>query len=88
LPLVLSLVSVEAPNLLVVEARPVRRGSGIIALLREVDGTPLTIRADAVSVHVPVQRVDEVNVVEDTLREGVDALSFRPFEAKFVRLNL
>ncbi len=88
LPTVFSSARVEAPNLLVVEVRPARHGSGVIALLRETEGKQLVLRGDAVFLNAPVRRVDEVNAIEETIKEDVDAVELRPFEAKFVRLNL
>lgn len=82
----LSLLSVEAPDLLLVEARPAARGPGIILHLREVEGKPVTVSQDNVSAWAELRQADEVNALEETLKEGLESLSFQPFESKFVRV--
>ncbi len=73
----MSALEIDAPNLVLVSARPARDGHGIIVHLREVDGKPATLRALAVT---------EVNVLEEPLGAPAESIIFRPMEAKFVRV--
>ena len=82
----LSALTINAPNLLLVEARPARNRNGIFLHLRELDGIPTTLTSENVISWSELQQADEVNVLEETLREGIESLPFRPYEAKFVRL--
>ena len=82
----LSLLNVNVPGLLLVEARPAARGPGIIVHLREVEGKPATASQDNVSAWAELRQADEVNVLEETLKEAIDSVSFQPFESKFVRV--
>ena len=82
----LSALTINAPNLLLVEAHPARNGDGIFLHLRELDGMPTTLTSENVISWSELQQADEVNVLEETLREGIESLPFRPYEAKFVRL--
>ncbi len=73
----MSALEIDAPNLLLVAARPARDGLGIIVHLREVEGRPATLRATAVT---------EVNVLEEPLGAPAGSVSFLPLESKFVRV--
>jgi hypothetical protein len=88
LPAAASVVGLKPSNLLLVEAKPAWDGNGVVVHLRELEGQAVTITEDDVSVSFPLRQADEVNVLEETLREGVESLTFRPFESKFIRLSL
>ena len=88
LPAVFSFARIDAPNLLVVEVRPARSGSAVVALIRELDGQPCVLGAGNVHVQAPIIHVDEVNAIEQTIREDVRRIEFKPYEAKFVRLRM
>ncbi len=85
-PQVLSALAITAPNLLIVEARPTRSGDGIFLHLRELEGKPVTITQDEVKAAAGIQSADEVNVLEETVQPGIESLSFKPYEVKFLRL--
>jgi hypothetical protein len=87
LPISLSALDVRVPNIVLVEARPTAIGGQIILHLREVEGKPATISQEQVSTWTELGRADEVNVLEETLRDEIESLSFNPFEVKFVRLH-
>ena len=84
--LAISTLRIKVPNVLVVEARPARGGKGIFLHLREVEGQPATLTQDNLETLPELQGADEVNVLEETLQEGITSLSLKPFEVKFVRL--
>jgi len=80
-----SMLGSVASNLLLVEVRPTFDGSGVILHLREVDGKPAEIDLADRPFGSSVAEVDEVNVLEQSLRNGVSAFAFEPYEAKFIR---
>lgn len=81
-----SLLRCDAPNLLLVEARPARDGKGVILHWREVDGKPAMLELGGQPFASRFAGVDEVNVLEETIKAGITSLSFAPREIKFVRL--
>lgn len=82
-----SLLRCDATNLLLVESRPGRDGKGVILHWREVEGKPATLDLGRLPIAARLAAMDEVNVLEQTLKPKVSTISFAPFEAKFVRLN-
>jgi hypothetical protein len=85
-PQKLSALAVTPSNLLIVEARPTRNGDGIFLHLREVEGKPITITEEEVRTATELKSADEVNVLEETLHAGIESLTFKPYEVKFLRL--
>jgi alpha-mannosidase len=86
-PQKLSALAITAPNLLIVEARPTRNGDGIFLHLRELEGKPVTITEEEVRTATGLQSADEVNVLEEAIQPGIESLTFKPYEAKFLRLT-
>lgn len=82
-----SALTLNAPNVLVVEARPSRAGNGVFLHLREVEGKEVTLTADDVSAWSEIQGADEVNVLEEVIEPGVESLTLKPYEVKFVHLR-
>jgi alpha-mannosidase len=85
-PQKLSALAIAAPSLLVVEARPTRNGDGIFLHLRELEGKPVTITEEEVRAATGIQGADEVNVLEEVIQQGIESLTFKPYEVKFLRL--
>ena len=85
-PQKLSALAITAPNLLIVEARPTRNGDGIFLHLRELEGKPVTITEEEVRTATGIQSADEVNVLEEAVQQGIQSLTFKPYEVKFLRL--
>ena len=86
-PQKLSALAVTPPNLLIVEARPARNGDGIILHLRELEGKPVTITEEEVQTATGLAGADEVNVLEGAVQPGIESLTFKPYEVKFLRLK-
>jgi hypothetical protein len=82
----LSALAVTPSNLLIVEARPTRNGDGIILHLRELEGKPVTITEEEILTSSGIRSADEVNVLEEAVQQGIESLTFKPYEAKFLRL--
>ena len=85
-PQKLSALAVTLPNVVIVEARPTRNGDGILLHLREVEGKPATITEEEIPAAAGIQGADEVNVLEQPIQPGVESLTFKPYEVKFLRL--
>jgi alpha-mannosidase len=86
LPQSLSSITINAPNILLVEARPMSNGEGIFLHLRETEGKTTTLAPEDVVTWTPLRKANEVNVLEQMLNEGVMSLTFQPYEARFVQL--
>jgi len=82
----LSALTISAPNVLLVEARPASHGDGVCLHLREVEGKPVTLTRDDVSTPADLQGADEVNVLEEVVKGGVESVTLQPYESKCVRL--
>jgi hypothetical protein len=82
----LSALTLTAPNVLVVDARPASSGEGVFLHLREIAGQSVTITQGDLVTSCELRSVDEVDVLETTLRGGIAALTFKPYEVKFVRM--
>jgi hypothetical protein len=85
-PQKLSALAITLPNVVIVEARPTRNGDGILLHLREVEGKPATITEEEIPAAAGIQGADEVNVLEQPVQQGVESLTFKPYEVKFLRL--
>jgi hypothetical protein len=85
-PQKLSALAITPPNVVIVEARPTRNGEAILLHLREVEGKPATITEEEVPTAAGIQGADEVNVLEEPLRQGIESLTFKPYEVKLLRL--
>ncbi len=87
-PFTRSLLRTNEDNILFVSAKPSQDGEGIILHLRETDG-----RSTELSVVLPVvdsrkQSLTEVNVLEEIIGEPGESIRIKPWESKFVKLNL
>ncbi|MCP4456275.1 MAG: hypothetical protein GY809_32860 [Planctomycetes bacterium] len=79
-------VAVDIPNVILVTARPAIGGDGIILHLREVEGQPASMASrDLIKGLDPVS-LDEVNVLEERIRTIASAITFKPYEVKFLRV--
>jgi hypothetical protein len=83
----LSTFAVRAPNVLVVEARPAREGNGVYLHFRELEGQYVTLSGDDLATLSEVQRGDEINVLEETVRADIESLALPPYGVRFVRLE-
>jgi hypothetical protein len=83
-----SMLRCAPENLLLVESRPAKDGQGIILHWREVEGKPADFDLGSQPFAGRVAAADEVNVLEETLTTGIKAMSFAPYEVKFVRILL
>ena len=84
----LSIFQFSVPNLLLVDARPSYYDEGVILHFREIDGKEAILDFGKQSFVKEVRRIDEVNVLEETLKEKINTLAFAPFEVKFVKVAL
>lgn len=82
----LSFIEIDAPNVLLVNARPSLFGEGIILHLREIAGKPVWLDDQNVRFAREITRADVVNVLEEPLNRDIEAVHFDPYEVRFVRL--
>ena len=85
---VIPVMAFPAPNLLVVEYRPAADLKGIILHLREVAGQPASLAKRDIVSAAKISHLDEVNALEQPLKTRLDAVTFQPWETKFLKLSL
>ena len=81
-----SLLDIDYPNILLINAKPSIDGNGIILLLRETSGQSTEIDISEVLKNNKYNKVSVVNAIEYDLETITSKLVFKPFEAKFVKL--
>lgn len=84
-PQSLSTIRISAPNILIVETRPTSDGTAILQCLRETEGKATTLTGQDVETWTTILGASEVNVLEEPMREGLETITFKPYEVKFVR---
>ncbi len=82
-----AVLAAEAPNLVLVEMRPSDQAKAIVLHLREVEGRKATVAKNELACAARVSRLDEVNVLEETVGAKRDRIEFQPWEAKFVKVS-
>jgi hypothetical protein len=85
-PRMLSTLGASVPNVLVVEARPMRTSEGVYLHLRETDGKSVVVSASDVTTPFAVSAVDEINVLEEVVSGGLESVSLKPYEVKILRV--
>jgi alpha-mannosidase len=86
-PQTLSALGIQPSNVLVVEARPARdREAGVVLHLRELEGKTTTLTSEDLPTWAGLEGADEVNVLEEPIEEGIQSVTLKPYESKFVRL--
>ena len=86
-PWTLSTFDVKLPNALLVEARPLGSGEGVLLHLRETDGKPFAVSEADIESPFPVAEAAMVNVLGEVLRGGIESHSQAPFESRFLVLK-
>ncbi len=80
-----SALQIKNMNLLLVSAQPVDRG--ILLNVRETSGRETSLKPEDLG-NNRITSMDEVSVLGDKLKENISLLRFKPFESKFIKLNL
>ncbi len=83
-----SLLKINADNILLVSAKPSQDGEGVILHLRETDGRPAALSVVLPFVNSRRQSLTEVNVFEEIIGEPSESIHIKPWESKFVKLDL
>jgi hypothetical protein len=87
-PLTQSLLKTNGDNILLVGAKPSQDGEGIILHLRETDGKPAELSVILPFIDSRRQSLTEVNVLEEIIGEPGQSIRIKPWESKFVKLNI
>jgi alpha-mannosidase len=82
-----SLLDLPAESLLLVSARPSLDGKGVILYMREIGGRPFDWDLSGIVSGNDRRLVSEVTVLEEPIRSIPDRLSFRPYEAKWLKVE-
>lgn len=81
-----SLLDIDYPNILLINARPSIDGNGVILLLRETSGQSTEIDINELLINNKYKNATVVNALEYELKPVNSKIVFKPNEAKFVRL--
>jgi hypothetical protein len=85
-PLARSLVSIDVPNVVVVDTRPA--GSRAVVLqLREVAGQATTLDLGNVITWAEITSAAEVNALGNAIEDGIESLVLKPYDVRFVELQ-
>ncbi len=79
-------VEVDIPHVMLVNAKPATDGNGIILHLREVEGRAASMKSRDLIRGLERINIHEVNVLEERIKTVSSAISFKPYEVKFLRI--
>jgi alpha-mannosidase len=86
-PTARSLLAIEAPNVMLIAARPTTDGHGILLHLRELEGRETAIPIGGWRFAGAPARVREVTLLEEEIGEVREALILPPFATRFLRVS-
>lgn len=78
---------IDAPNLILVAARPSSHGRGVILHLREVEGKASRVDVSGWQIAGAPAKVHEVSVLEDEVGAIVSDVEFGPRQTKFLKVE-
>ena len=82
-----SLINLDVPNLLLVNASPSVERNGIVLHLREVEGDHAILDIRRLIDETGATSIQEVNILEEKLADHTSPVLIEHFETKFIRLN-
>jgi alpha-mannosidase len=82
----LSALSFNASNVLLVNARPSYYDKSIVLQLRETEGKPTSFTISNEQSKIKIKSIDEINVIEETLKKGITDITLKPYEVKFLKV--
>jgi alpha-mannosidase len=82
---VASTLDLGAPNIILVDARPAYYGEGIVLHLRELDGKATDLPLADLLAKATLQ---EINVLEEVIEKGINTVTFKPYDSRFLKLSL
>lgn len=82
-----SLLNLDVPNLLLVNASPAVEGNSIILHLREVEGDHAILDIGRLLKETGATSITEVNILEEVISTLNSPLLFEHFETKFLKIN-
>lgn len=83
-----TILNVDIPNILLVNAKLSSNGKGIILHLRETEGNHAILDINRLKKEIGAVSISEVNVLEEVLQALQKPLSFEHFETKFLFIEL
>lgn len=81
-----SIIDINTPNLLLVNAKPSLDGDGVVLHLRETEGDHAILDVNKLIQESGVSSVSEVTILEEELQRLNSPLLFDHFETKFIKL--
>lgn len=84
-----SIIDIDTPsNLLLIVAQPTNDGHGVLLQLRETEGQNTVLNLNKLHNQPNIKHITETNVLGNQLHKLGNSISFKPFETKFILLNL
>jgi hypothetical protein len=87
MPDIRTILNIDVPNLLLVNATPSMDGTGIILHLREIEGDHAILYINRLKQETGATSVSEVNVLEEELQVLTAPLLIEHYETSFVKLS-
>lgn len=81
-----SLLGIDVPGVLMVDARPAS-GGGVLVHLREVDGKGVVLDLSNVRSDLEITKAAEVSALEEMIEDDIGSLELKPYDVRFVRLQ-
>ncbi len=81
-----SIIDINTPNLLLVNAKPSLDGDGVVLHLRETEGDHAILDVNKLLQESGVSSISEVTILEEELQILNSPLLFEHFETKFIKL--
>lgn len=85
-PATRSLINLNLPNLLLVNARPVRERQGVLLHLRETEGKPVVLDIGSLLKQNGMSMAHEVNVLGELQKKLSQSVRIEEYETKFILL--
>lgn len=82
-----SLISIDVPGVVVVDAQPAGRRE-VVLHLREVAGKATTLDVDNVIAWTEFERAAEVNALGHLVEDEIESMDLKPYDVRFVRLQV
>lgn len=82
-----SFLNLNPENLLLIVAKQVENGQGVLLQIRETEGVETKMNPKELLQSNVFTKAAKVNVLEETLLENPDVIRFNPYETKFIILK-
>lgn len=82
-----SILNINVPNLLLVNAKPALSGEGVILQLRETKGDHAILDINKLKYDTGAKEINEVTILEEKIKQLDAPLLIEHYETKFIQIN-